>query len=57
MIISNIVTILNDIEAFEEVSLKIAMQNGHKNLKDLADYICPSLINNGVSEAINKFIL
>ena len=48
---------LNDLPIFNVSELKIAMGNGKEELKKLADYIAPSLKNDGVVNVIEKFIL
>lgn len=39
---------LNDIEMMQAVGFGVAMGNGHPDLKAVADYICPSVEENGV---------
>jgi len=47
----------NDLPLFENSDLKIAMGNADKQLKQNADYIAPSIDENGVADVINRFIL
>lgn len=46
----------NDISMFECAGLKIAMANAEEYLKEKADYITTSNNENGVAEAISKFV-
>lgn len=46
----------NDIPMFEMAGLKIAMQNGEECIKEKADYITSSNNENGVANAIKKFV-
>lgn len=47
----------NDLPLFEAVGLKIAMGNATDLLKEKADYIAPSVENDGLVDVIEKFIL
>lgn len=47
----------NDMPLFLSVGFKIAMGNAPKELKDQADFIAPSLDEDGVAEVVKKFIL
>ena len=47
----------NDFEMLENAGLKIAMGNASPKLKEIADFICPTIQNDGLSKAIEKFIL
>ena len=47
----------NDLPVFEIVGFSIAMGNAPDSLKDLADWVAPSVENDGVAVAIEKFIL
>lgn len=47
---------LNDLPIFKGVGLKIAMGNAHEDLKKNADYIAPSVYNNGLIDVIERFI-
>ena len=47
----------NDIEMLETAGLGVAMANSPKDIKDISDYTTlADNNNNGVAEAINKFI-
>lgn len=46
-----------DIDMFAAAGLKIAMENGEEFLKQAADYICPSIRDDGLATAIEKYIL
>ena len=39
---------LNDIEMLQTVGFGVAMGNGHPDLKAVADYICPTVEEDGV---------
>lgn len=47
---------LNDIELLMESEHSYAMENAHKDLKQIARYIAPSNIDNGVLQIIKKYI-
>lgn len=47
----------NDLPLFELAGLKIAMENGVEVLKKQADWIAPSVENDGLAVAIKKYIL
>lgn len=47
----------NDLPLFEAVGLKAAMGNGAEQLKANADYIAPSVDEDGLVDVIEKFIL
>ena len=47
----------NDMPLLEAASLKVAMGNAAPEVKAVADYIAPSLEDDGVADAINRFIL
>ena len=47
----------NDIPLFELAGFKVAMDNGSKELKELADWIAPTVENDGLAVAIEKYIL
>jgi HAD superfamily hydrolase (TIGR01484 family) len=47
----------NDFPLLMACGLKIAMGNGVKEIKAIADYIAPSVEEDGVADAIEKFIL
>lgn len=48
---------LNDLKMIEECGIGIAMGNGQKLIKDIADYTTDTNNNNGVAKAIEKFVL
>lgn len=47
----------NDYEMLQNAGLKIAMGNGSEKLKQIADYICPTIEEDGLSRAIERYIL
>ncbi len=47
---------LNDIGLFEEAGFKVAMGNAEQKVKDLADCVCGSNLENGVAKAIYAII-
>lgn len=47
----------NDVSLFQAVGLKVAMGNGADNLKAMAEYVAPSVDDDGLAEVIEKFIL
>jgi hydroxymethylpyrimidine pyrophosphatase-like HAD family hydrolase len=47
----------NDLPLLEAAGLKVAMGNAPSEVKAIADYIAPSLVEDGVAEAIERFIL
>jgi len=47
----------NDLPLFEEAGFKVAVGNAAEELKAKADYIAPSVYNDGLVDVINKFIL
>ncbi len=47
----------NDIPMMEAAGFKVAMGDAPKEVKVLADYIAPSLHDDGVAETIERFIL
>lgn len=48
---------LNDLDMMREVGFAVAMKNGHEKVKALADYITESNEEEGVANAIEKFVL
>jgi len=46
----------NDFPLFEAAGFKVAMGNAPEELKAIADYIAPSLKDDGVAETIHRFI-
>ncbi len=47
----------NDFPLLMACGLKIAMGNADPELKTIADYIAPSVADDGVADVINKFVL
>lgn len=47
----------NDLPLFAHAGLKVAMGNGTNELKERADWIAPSVSEDGLAVAIEKFIL
>ena len=47
----------NDVPLLEAAGLKAVMGNAPDEVKQLADYIAPSLVDDGVADVIEKFIL
>ena len=47
----------NDFPLLMACGFKVAMGNGIEELKAIADYVAPSVSDDGVAEVINKFIL
>jgi len=47
----------NDIPLFEIAGYNIAVNNASEKLKSMANYIAPSVTNDGLAHVINKFIL
>ncbi len=47
----------NDLPLLRSCGLKIAMGNADSELKNIADYIAPSVEQDGAADIINKFIL
>ena len=47
----------NDIQMLQAAGIGVAMGNGSKNIKKIADYICPSVDETGFVDAIEKFVL
>ena len=48
---------IGDIEALEEAGLGVAMANAEDKVKSHADYIAPSVWEDGVAEVLERFIL
>ncbi|SFG72062.1 HAD hydrolase family protein [Oribacterium sp. WCC10] len=46
----------NDIEMLNYCNLGIAMGNAKQECKDVADYICPTSLNDGISHAVDYII-
>ncbi len=46
----------NDLPMLEVAGFKVAMGNAPKEIKAVADYVAPTLENNGVAETIERFI-
>ncbi len=47
----------NDIPLLEAAGFKVAMGNSPDEVKQLADYVAPSLADDGVADVIEKFVL
>ncbi|HEX7042730.1 MAG TPA: HAD family hydrolase [Patescibacteria group bacterium] len=47
----------NDIHLLNAVGFKVAMGNGASELKEIADYVAPSVYEDGLVDVIEKFIL
>lgn len=47
----------NDFPLLMACGLKVAMGNAVDDLKEIADYVAPSVDNDGVADVINRFIL
>ncbi len=47
----------NDYEMLLGAGFKVAMGNASEKLKSIADYICPSINEDGLSDAIEKYII
>ncbi len=47
----------NDLPLFEAAGFKVAMGNAIQELKDQADYVAPSVDEDGLADVIEKFIL
>lgn len=47
----------NDLPLFEEAGFRVAVGNATEELKLKADYIAPSVFEDGLADVINKFIL
>ncbi len=47
----------NDFPLLSACGLKVAMGNAVEDLKQIADYVCPDVNNNGVADVIKKYIL
>ncbi len=48
---------MNDLEMMQTVGVGVAMANGNERLKALADYICPSVDEDGLAKAFAKYNL
>lgn len=48
---------MNDLEMIQVVGTSICMENGCQELKDIADYVCPSVSEDGLYKAFEKFDL
>jgi putative HAD hydrolase len=46
---------MNDVEMLETVGTAVCMENGSETLKTYADYICPSVTDDGIYKAFEKF--
>ncbi len=47
----------NDIDLLLHAGVKVAMENASEGLKNVADYVCPSVNNDGLAHAIERYIL
>lgn len=47
----------NDYEMLKNAGIKIAMGNASEKLKSIADYICPTVSEDGLVDAIERYIL
>ncbi len=47
----------NDFEMLQNAGIKVAMGNASQKLKSIADYIAPTIENDGLSAAIERFLL
>lgn len=47
----------NDFEMLQNAGIKIAMGNASDKLKQIADFICPTIKEDGLSRAIERYIL
>lgn len=43
---------LNDIEMLQQVGFGVAMGNAHPNLKTVANYVCPSIVEDGIYQGL-----
>lgn len=48
---------MNDYEMIEKVGFGVAMENGNPKVKEIADYVTVSNVEDGVAKAIEKFVL
>ncbi len=47
----------NDYEMLKNAGIKIAMGNASEKLKQIADYICPTVKQDGICEVIERYVL
>ena len=47
----------NDYDLLKNAGVKIAMGNASEKLKSIADYVCPTINEDGLADAIEKYIL
>lgn len=45
---------MNDKEMFDVVSFGVCMENGHPKMKEMADYVCPAVDDDGIYKAFEK---
>ena len=45
---------MNDKEMFDAVGYSVCMENGHPEMKKIADYVCPSVSDDGLYKAFEK---
>jgi len=48
---------MTDLSMFDSAGLKIAMENGEPAMKEVADYVCPSVQKDGFLEVIRKYVM
>ena len=48
---------MNDLEMMEKAAVSVCMENGSEELKKLADYICPAVLEDGLYKAFEKYEL
>lgn len=47
----------NDYEMLKNAGIKVAMDNASSKLKEIADYICPNVKEDGVCKAVERYVL
>ena len=47
----------NDYEMLKNAGIKVAMENASPKLKEIADYICPDVKQDGVCAAVERYVL
>lgn len=48
---------LNDVEMLQAVGFGVAMGNAHPKLKEIADYVCPNAIDNGIYQGLKDLAI
>ena len=48
---------MNDKEMLEVAGLSVCMENGSEEMKKIADVICPSVTEDGIKKAFEKYHL